>query len=261
MSSRFTSLSSHGCRRGSNVQNGDIPAAAAAFSIGTAKPMPMKTRCLVGLRMAGHDADHLAVGRDQRSARIARIGRSVELDQICEHALAFGRPILAPQAGYDAGCHRRADTEGESRRQPLRHPARRSAVERNVAGVRSSGTVFAWITARSCSGRAPITVASASRPSEKTTRSRFALDDNVQVRENGAVVEDHDTAADTALGILVRIALAAEAAHAYQTAPFTSSYACAAREGNGFVSSVRNTAASMSFCVKARGGGFDALKA
>src|SRR5206468_6154231 len=32
-------------------QKGDRPTAAAAFSIGTAKPMPMNTRCSVGLRM------------------------------------------------------------------------------------------------------------------------------------------------------------------------------------------------------------------
>ena len=33
-------------------QNGDTPIELAAFSIGTAKPMPMNTRCCVGLRMA-----------------------------------------------------------------------------------------------------------------------------------------------------------------------------------------------------------------
>ena len=33
-------------------QNGEMPTAAAAFSMGTAKPMPMKTRCSDGLRMA-----------------------------------------------------------------------------------------------------------------------------------------------------------------------------------------------------------------
>src|SRR5262249_39364819 len=32
----------------SNSQNGDMPIPAAAFSIGTAKPMPMNTRCSVG---------------------------------------------------------------------------------------------------------------------------------------------------------------------------------------------------------------------
>src|SRR6185437_9323581 len=33
-------------------QNGDMPAAAAAFSIGTANPIPMNTPCSLGFRMA-----------------------------------------------------------------------------------------------------------------------------------------------------------------------------------------------------------------
>ena len=39
---------------------------------------------------AGDDADHLAVGGDQRAAGVAGIGRGVELDQVGEDALAFG---------------------------------------------------------------------------------------------------------------------------------------------------------------------------
>ena len=46
------------------VRTASMPTAAtAAFSIGTAKPMPMNTRCSVGFRIAGDDADDLAVHR------------------------------------------------------------------------------------------------------------------------------------------------------------------------------------------------------
>ena len=48
-------------------------------------------------------------------------------------------------------------------------PGARSLVERRVAGARSSGTFFAWSTARSSSGWRETTVASDSSPSEKVT--------------------------------------------------------------------------------------------
>ena len=58
--------------RGYGVRTATCPTAAAAFSIGTAKPMPMNTRCLLGIEDAGDDADDFAVGRDQRPAGVAR---------------------------------------------------------------------------------------------------------------------------------------------------------------------------------------------
>src|SRR5436853_5914896 len=51
-----------------------------------------------GIEYPGDDADHFAVDGDERSARASRIPRGVELDQVRQEALAFGRLILAPQA-------------------------------------------------------------------------------------------------------------------------------------------------------------------
>ena len=81
--------------------------------------MPMNTRCSVGLRMRGHDADDLAVGGHERPAGVAGIGRSVELDQVGEQALAFRRTVLAPQAGDDARRRRRTDAERKADRDHL----------------------------------------------------------------------------------------------------------------------------------------------
>src|SRR6187455_1876692 len=67
----------------------------------------------------GDDADHLAVHRDERAARVARVGGGVELDQVGEHLLAVGRAELALQARDDAGRRRRADAEREADRQDM----------------------------------------------------------------------------------------------------------------------------------------------
>ena len=119
-----------------------MPAAAAAFSIGTAKPMPMKTRWSVGFEDGGDDADHLAVHRHQRAAGIAGVGGGVELDQVGQQLLAVGRAELALQARR----RRPPTTDG-----PMPNgkptaitwsPGARSAVERIVAATRSSGMVL-----------------------------------------------------------------------------------------------------------------------
>ena len=79
--------------------------------------------------------------------------------------LPSGRMVFALQAGDDAGGGRRADAE----RQPDRHHL---IADREIGGrsqrrrTRSSGTALACSTARSCSGRVPITTASASIPSK-----------------------------------------------------------------------------------------------
>ena len=70
-------------------QNGGMPAAVAAFSIGTAKPMPMKVRCSRRVEDGGDDADHLAVHRHQRTAGVAGVGGGVELDQVGQRLLAL----------------------------------------------------------------------------------------------------------------------------------------------------------------------------
>ena len=99
--------------------NGFSPTALAAFSIGTAKAMPAKTRCPVGLKMRGHDAHHFAIAVDQRSARIAGIHRRIELDQVPQMAaivLAVGIDEFALQARDHAGRDRRPDAERKAHR-------------------------------------------------------------------------------------------------------------------------------------------------
>src|SRR6185295_9741042 len=73
----------------------------------------------------GDDADHLAVHRHERAARVARVGGGVELDQVGQHLLAVGRAELALQARDDAGRSRRADAEREADRE---HVVARSEV-------------------------------------------------------------------------------------------------------------------------------------
>ena len=129
------------------------------------------------------------------------IHRGVELDQVGEDALAVGRAVLAPEAGDHAGRGRRADAERESRPRP---PGRRAAGRWSSASspaYRSSGIVFACSTARSCSGCAPITSASASRPSANMTLIALRAVHHVQVGEDDAGVDDHHAGADVALGL------------------------------------------------------------
>src|SRR5689334_12774091 len=66
------------------------------------------------VEQAGHDADDLAVGGDERPARVAGIRRGVELDQVGEDALARSRAVLALQARDHAVRGRRADAEREA---------------------------------------------------------------------------------------------------------------------------------------------------
>ena len=175
-----------------------MPAAAAAFSIGTAKPMPMKVRCSVGLQDRGDDADHLAVHRDQRAARVARVGGGVELDQVGQHALALGRAELALQAGDDAGRHRRADAEREADRDHL-VAGRRSPVRAHRRGDRSSGMRRARSTARSFSGCGADHGGVGLEAVGEGDLDALGAAHDVQVGQDGAVVDDDDAGADAAL--------------------------------------------------------------
>src|SRR5512139_1947357 len=60
---------------------------------------------------ARDDADHLAVHRDERAAGVAGIRRGIELDQVGQDALPFGRAVLAPQSGDHALADRGTDAE------------------------------------------------------------------------------------------------------------------------------------------------------
>src|SRR5262249_38184573 len=55
-----------------------------------------------GVQDGCHDADHLAVHRDQRAAGVARIGGGVELDEIRQETLAAPRLELTVKPGDHA---------------------------------------------------------------------------------------------------------------------------------------------------------------
>ena len=177
-----------------------MPTAAAAFSIGTAKPMPMNTRWSVGIEDAGDDADDFAVGGDERPAGIAGIGRRVELDQVGQQALAF-----AASGTRAAGPRRRPPmTDGPmpngkptaTTSSPDREVARSSAAS---PASRSSGIVFACSTARSCSGcdadDVGVGLGAVGEHDADPLRRRH----DVQVGEDDALVDDDDAGADAAL--------------------------------------------------------------
>ena len=153
--------------------HGVSPAAPAAFSIGTAKPMPMNTRCSVGLRSP------------------------VTMPTTSPSSVTSGPPELP---GFTAASNwmrlvrtRSPEAERNSRFRPETTPAeaegpmpngnpvattgspgRNPPVERMVAACRSSGISTALSTARSCSGRAPMIRASDSSPVENMTFRRAA---------------------------------------------------------------------------------------
>src|SRR6266446_7420357 len=83
--------------RGRRVLDGDREADADEHAL------------LGGIEKTGDDADHFAIGGDQRPARVAGIHRRVELDEIAEDALALLRAVLALQARDHAGGGRGPD--------------------------------------------------------------------------------------------------------------------------------------------------------
>src|SRR5690606_1321421 len=158
---------------GSWDQNGDMPAELAAVSIGTAKPMPMNTRCSVGFMIA------------------------VTMPITSPSAVTSGPPefpgLAAASNWIRLVSSRSPSGERNSRRKPETMPAlalgpmpngnptattwsppARSRGERIVAATRSSGIDCACSTARSRSGVRPRIDASASSPSAKSTRRRGA---------------------------------------------------------------------------------------
>src|SRR4051812_14481938 len=50
----------------------------------------------------GDDAYHLALGGHEGPARVARIGGGIELDEVGQHALAFGGAVFAAQPRHHA---------------------------------------------------------------------------------------------------------------------------------------------------------------
>ena len=113
-------------------QNGARPAPLAAFSIGTAKPMPMKVRASVGLRMAVTMPTTSPSIVTSGPPELPGLAAASNWIRLVERALAVGRAVLALEAGDDAGRHRRPDAEREADRHHL--VARRQVLGRAQRG-------------------------------------------------------------------------------------------------------------------------------
>ncbi len=147
-----------------------MPTAEAAFSMGTAKPMPMNTCCSVGLRIAvtmPTTAPSAVTSGPPELPGLAAASNWIRLTMSwvpSRERWTRLKPETTPEVIVGPMPNGKPTAMTSS-------PGARSAVPRRVAGTRSSGTVFAWITARSFSGCTPTTVASDSVPSAKTTPS------------------------------------------------------------------------------------------
>src|SRR3989344_827012 len=65
---------------------------------GHRKPDADEGACRRGVQDGGDDAHRLAIGCDRWATGVAGVGRSIELDQVAELALAFGRGEFALEA-------------------------------------------------------------------------------------------------------------------------------------------------------------------
>ncbi len=145
-----------------------MPTAEAAFSIGTAKPMPTNTRCSDGLRMAvtmPTTAPSAVTSGPPELPGLAAASnwmRFVSTRLPCGERNSRFRPDTTPDE-TDGPIPNGKPTATTS------SPGARSFVERRVAGARSSGTCCDLSTARSFSGCSEITVASDSSPSKNVT--------------------------------------------------------------------------------------------
>src|SRR5690606_2964848 len=154
-------------------QKGGMPAAVAAFSIGTAKPMPTKTRCSVGFMMA--------VTMPTTWPSMSTSGPP-ELPGLAA-ASNWIRLVSRRWPSGERNSRRSPETTPELTDGPMSNgkpaattwsPTARSAVERIVAGFRSSGIERARTTARSCFGSSATTTASETWPSANSALIRSA---------------------------------------------------------------------------------------
>lgn len=150
-----------------------MPTAEAAFSMGTANPMPMKVRAGVGLRMAVTMPTTSPSSVTSGPPELPGLAAASNWIRLLSWRLPSGevnsrcRPDTTP-----------ADTEGPMPKgKPTAttwSPGRRFWVDRRVAASKSSGTLCACSTARSFSGCAPVMLAVVSSPSWKVMPMRSA---------------------------------------------------------------------------------------
>src|SRR4051812_16068631 len=154
------------------------------------------------------DANDFAVERHQRAAGVAGIHRGIELDQIGQQPLAFGRDVLALQAGDDAGRSRGPDAEREADRDHGLADAqavggahgRRHEIVGRALRLQHGKVVLG--TLADLFGLGLVAV-------KKTHVNALGARHDVQVGEDGAVFEDHHAGALLHVGLALGHALGA----------------------------------------------------
>ena len=134
------------------VSTGGRPAAPPATSMGTARPMPMKTSSLVGLTSAVTMPDDLAVAVEQRPAGVARVDGGVDLDEAVQRDGSLSgswndrpRPETTPALSEPYRPNGLPTTNASL-------PIWTAFGLPSVAGTMAAGGWVGWRTAMSCSG-------------------------------------------------------------------------------------------------------------
>ena len=196
-------------------QNGGMPAAAAAFSIGTAKPMPMKTRCRFGFRIAvtmPTTSPSIVTSGPPELPGLAAASNWIRLVSVCWPS---GERNWRFRPGDDAGRHRRADAERKADRDHLvargevggRAHRRRLEVVGDGLGAQHGEVVLGLGAEHDRVGLGAV---------EEGDADLLGAVDDVQVGEDRAVVDDDDAGADAALDRAVLLVVAAVVALGHQ---------------------------------------------
>jgi len=176
---------------------------------------PMRRHALLGwIQDRGDDADHRAIGGHQRPPELP--GLAAASNWMRSSAAACLPETGTPAAGRTprpptptANAEREADGDHLVARRKIRGGAQGGRDE-------SSGTVAAWMTARSSSGCSPTTVASDSSPSANTTFTRLAPATTCRLVRMVPLSTMTTPAADTRFDVGVLLAAAMpQAAHAH----------------------------------------------
>ena len=178
---------------------GGRPAAPPATSMGTAKPMPMKTSSEVGLTRPVDDADDTAVAVHQRTAGVAGIDRRIDLDQALQQGAAIRLLEVRPRPDTTPALSDPVRPNGfPTTKASL--PTRTASGLPSVAGTRSAGGCDAPAAPR-CPGPG--------RASDRGWRCRAVgegeldgsrVGHDVEAGQDVAVGVDDDPAAEAPIG-------------------------------------------------------------
>ncbi len=168
-----------------------MPTAAAAFSIGTAKPMPMNTRWLVGLRMPVTMPTTSPSAVTSGPPELPGLAAASNWMRLVRMRLPSVRVVLALQPRHDAGRGRRADAERKAHGDHLvadreirgRAQRRRDEVVGHGLRLQHREVVLGPHADDRRVGFHAV---------EEAHLDPLGADDDVQVGEDDALVDDHD---------------------------------------------------------------------